>query len=189
MSLVSMILDVPLDQIRRDSVPNRSHKIPVLPEFSSPQLLLDLRKFLKYLARGNTFQHAHHLCNRIPRWKTQEYMHMIRCHSHLLNLKSIIFGNLRKYLPRLISDIFPFNPFAILRCPYQVIFCIVHGMSSSSDTHGASYTTFPLPSADASFIPVHRTGFSDAGLIKHLLAYLCPKPGTGPSSLMSLILR
>jgi hypothetical protein len=53
-----------------------------------------------------------------------------------------------------------------------MIFRIVYGMSSSSDTHEVSYTTFPLPSADASFIPVHRTGFSDAVLINKLLSIL-----------------
>jgi hypothetical protein len=166
MNLISMIPDIPLDQISRDSVSNRPHEVPVLPKFSSPQLLLDLWKLLKYLARRNALQHPHHSRNRIPRRKTQEYMYMIRCHSHLLNLKTIILSNLPKYLFRLIPYVFPLNPFAILRSPHQMIFRIVYGMSSSSHTHEVSYTTFPLPPADASFIPVHRTGFSDAGLIK-----------------------
>jgi histidinol dehydrogenase/sulfopropanediol 3-dehydrogenase len=37
---------------------------------------------------------------------------------------------------------------------------------SSSDSHVVSYTTFFLSSTDAPFIPVHRTGFSGAILIK-----------------------
>jgi hypothetical protein len=54
-----------------------------------------------------------------------------------------------------------------------MIFCVVNRMSSPSDCHGVSYTTFHLPLADAPFIPVHRTGFSGAISIKsgHLSIY------------------
>ncbi len=142
MNLVLMIFDVALDQIRRDFIPHGPGKIPILPEFSSPKLFLHLRKFLKYLTRRNTLQHSYHPRNRIPRRKSYEYMNMIRCHSHLLNLKTIILCNFPKYLSRLIPDIFSLNPFPIFRCPYQVIFCIVNSVSSSSDTHAVSYTTF-----------------------------------------------
>jgi len=142
MNLISMIFDVTLDQICRDFVPHGPCKIPILPKFPSPQLFPHFRKFLKYLTGRNALQHSHHPCNRIPRWKTQKYMNMIRCHSHLFYLKTIILCNLQKYLLRLIPDIFSLNPFSILRCPYQVIFRIVNGMSSSSDSHEVSYTIF-----------------------------------------------
>src|SRR4030042_347088 len=142
MNLVSMIFDVALDQTRRDFIPHGPRKIPILPEFSSPKLFLHLRKSLKYLTRRNTLQHSYHFRNRIPRWKTHEYMNRIRCHFHLLNLKTIILCNFSKYLSRLIPDICSLNPFPIFRCPYQMIFCIVNSVSSSSDTHAVSYTTF-----------------------------------------------
>jgi len=142
MNLVSMIFDVALDQIHRDFIPHGPRKIPILPKFPSPKLFLHFRKFLKYLTRRNTLQHPYYPCNRISRRKTQEYMNMIRCHSHLLNLKTIIFCNFSKYLPRLIPDIFSLNPFPILRRPYQVIFCIIDSMSSSSNSHAVSYSTF-----------------------------------------------
>jgi hypothetical protein len=50
-----------------------------------------------------------------------------------------------------------------------VIFCVVNSVSSPPDTHVVSYTTFFLSSTDAPFIPVHRTGFSGALLIKRNL--------------------
>jgi len=142
MNLISMIFDVPLDQIRRDFISHGPCKIPILPKFSSPKLFLHFWKFLKYLTCRNTLQHPHHPRNRIPRRKTQEYMNVVRCHSHLLNFKTIILCNLQKYLPRLIPDIFSFNPFSIFRRPYQVIFSVLNSVSSSSDTHVVSYTIF-----------------------------------------------
>ncbi len=166
MNFVSMIFDVALDQIRRDFIPHGPRKIPILPKLSSPKLFLHLRKCLKYLTCRNTLEHPYHPCNRIPRRKTQEYMNMIRCHSHLLNFKTIILCNLPNYLLRLFPDIFSLNPFPIFRRPYQMIFRIVDSVSSSSDCHEALYSTFCLLSADAPFIPVHRKGFSGAVSIK-----------------------
>ena len=134
-----MIFDVALDQIRRDFIPHGPRKIPILPKFPSPKLFLHFRKSL---TRRYTLQHSYHPRNRIPRRKTQEHMNMIRCHSHLLNLKTIILSNFPKYLSRLVPNIFSLNPFPIFRCPYQVIFCIVNSVSSSSDSHAVSYSTF-----------------------------------------------
>jgi len=142
MNFISMISDVSLDQFFRDFIPHGSCKIPILPEFSSPKLSLHFRKYLKCLACRNTLQHPYHPRNRIPRRKTQKYMNMVRRYSHLLNLKTMILCNLQKYLPHLISDIFSLNPFPIFRRPYQVIFCVINSVSSSSDTHVVSYSTF-----------------------------------------------
>jgi hypothetical protein len=47
-----------------------------------------------------------------------------------------------------------------------MILGIVNRMRCPPDYHETSYITFFLPSADAPFIPVHRTGFSGANLIK-----------------------
>jgi hypothetical protein len=62
--------------------------------------------------------------------------------------------------------IFLLNPFPILRCPDQMIFGVVYRMRCPPDSHEGSYTIFSLPSADAPFIPVHRTGFSGANCNK-----------------------
>jgi len=129
-----MIFDVTLYQICCNLIPHRPRKIPIFPKFSSPQLLLHLRKLLKYLAGRNTLQHPYYLRNRIPRWKTQEDMDVTRCHPHLLDLKTIMLQHLQKYLFRFVPDIFSLNPFSIFRRPYQVIFCVVNGVSSSPDT-------------------------------------------------------
>jgi hypothetical protein len=50
---------------------------------------------------------------------------------------------------------------------------IVNGMRCPPDSHEMSYTIFFLPSADAPFIPVHRTGFSGANFNNVILVYLC----------------
>jgi hypothetical protein len=47
-----------------------------------------------------------------------------------------------------------------------MIFGIVNRMRCPPDSHEGSYITFCLPSADAPFIPVHRTGFSGANFNK-----------------------
>lgn len=142
MNLISMIFDVPLDQICRNFISHRPCKIPILPKFSPPKLLPHFRISIKYLACRNTLQHPHHPRNRVPRRKTQKYMNMVQHYSHLLNIKTIVLCNFKNYLPRLISDIFSLNPFPILRRPYQMIFGVVNSVSSSSDTHVVSYTTF-----------------------------------------------
>jgi hypothetical protein len=142
MNLVSMISDVALNQIRRDFVPHGPRKIPVLPELSSPQLFSHFWKFLKDLTRRNTLQHTYYSCNRISCGEAQEHVNMIRCYTHLLNFKTVMICNLQKYLFCLIPDIFSLNPSPILGCPHQVIFRILNSMSSSSDTHEVSYSTF-----------------------------------------------
>ena len=169
MSLISMILNISLDQICGDSVPHRPDKISILPKLSSPQLLLNLWVFLKYLTRRNTLQHPHHLGDRILRRKTQKNMDVVRRYPHLLNLKPMMLRHIQKDLFYLCPNIFPLNPFSIFRCPYQMIFGVVNRMRCPPDSHEGSYTTFFLPSADAPFIPVHRMGFSGANFNKKIL--------------------
>src|SRR5512139_323941 len=165
-----MIPNVALDQIRHHFISNHPCKIPVFPEFPSPQSLLHFWKLFKYFCSRNTLQHSHDVCNRISWWKTQKYKHMVRSYINLLNLKLMTLRYLPKHLLNHLSYLFPSDPFPILWCPNQMIFCVVNSMSSSSDYHGVSYTTFHLPLADAPFIPAHRAGFSGAILIN----YSCP---------------
>ena len=167
-----MIFDVTPDQIRCNLVSHCPCKIPILPKFSSPQLFLHFWKLLKYLAGRNTLQHPYYFRNRIPRWKAQEDMDVIQCHPHLLNLKTIMLRHLQKYLLGFVPYIFSLNPFPIFRRPYQVVFCVVNGVRSPSDSHEVSYTTFFLSPTDAPFIPVHRTGFSGAILINFIIKKL-----------------
>ena len=166
MCLILMISNISLDQIRGDFVPHRPNKISILPKLSSPQLLLNLRIFLKYLTRRNTLQHPYHLGYRIPRRETQKNMDVVRGYPHFLNLKPMMFRHIPKYLFYLRPYIFLLNPFPIFRCPYQMIFGVVNRMRCSPNSHEGSYTIFSLPSADAPFIPVHRTGFSGANCNK-----------------------
>jgi len=173
MGLISMISDISLDQIRGDFVPHRPYKISILPKLSPPQLLLNLRVSLKYLTRRNTLQHPHHLGYRILRRKAQKNVDVVRGYPHLLNLKPMVLRYIQKNLFYLRPYIFLLNPFPIFRCPDQMIFGVVYRMRCPPDSHERSYTIFSLPSADAPFIPVHRTGFSGANCNK-------PSPYPGP---------
>ena len=181
MGLIPMISDISLDQFRGHFVSHRPDKIAILPKLSSPQLLLNLRIFLKYLTRRNTLQHPHYLRDRIPRRKTQKNVHVVRCYPHLFNLKPMVLRHIPKYLLYLRPNIFLLNPFPIFRRPHQMIFGIVNRMRCPPDSHETSYITFFLPAADAPFIPVHRTGFSGANLInfplhntpEKYMQYLC----------------
>ena len=164
MGFISMISNISFDQFRGHFVSNCPDKISILPKLSPPQLLLYFRVFLKYLTRRNTLQHPHHLRNRILRRKTQKNMDMVRCHPHFFNLKPVVLRHIPKDLFYLRSNIFLLNPFPIFRCPYQLIFGVVNRMRCPPYSHETSYITFFLPAADAPFIPVHRTGFSDANL-------------------------
>jgi len=166
MNLIAMIFNVTFDQICCYLISNRPSKIPILPKFPSPQLLLHFWKLLKYFSRGDALQYPYHVRNRISWWKTQKYMDVIRSYVNLFNLIPMMLRNFRKYFLNLFPYIFPLNPFSIFRCPHQMVFRVVNRMSSPSNGHAFSYITFYLPLADAPFIPVHRTGFSDAILIK-----------------------
>ena len=166
MCLLSMISDISLDQIGGNFVPHRPNKISILPKLSPPQLLLNLRVFLKYLTRRNTLQHPHHLGYRIPRRKAQENMDVVRCYPHFLNFEPMMLRHIQKDFFYLRTNIFLLNPFPIFRRPYQMIFRVVNRMRCPPDSHEGSYTIFSLPSADAPFIPVHRTGFSGANINK-----------------------
>ena len=166
MDHISMISDISFDQFRGHFVSHRPDKISILPKLSPPQLLLYFRVFPKYLTRRYTLQHPYHLGDGIPRRKTQKYMHMVRRDPHLFNFKPMVPRHIQKNLFYLRSNIFLLYPFPIFRCPYQMIFGVVNRMRCPPDCHETSYITFFLPSADAPFIPVHRTGFSGANLNK-----------------------
>ena len=135
MNLITMILNIALDQIRCNLISYRPYEISILPKFPSPQLLLYLRKLLKYLSRGNALQYPYYVRNRISRWKTQKYMDVIWSHPHLLNLKLMTLTYLTKYLLNSITYIFPPNPFSIFRRPEQMVLCVVNRMCRPSDCH------------------------------------------------------
>ena len=52
--------DVPTDHIRRHFIPNRSHEVPVTPQFPTPQLLRQFRMPTKHLPRRYTLENLYH---------------------------------------------------------------------------------------------------------------------------------
>ena len=142
MNFIMMIFDIPLDQICGHLVSHRPRKISILPKLPSPQLLLHLRKLIENLTPRYTLQHPNHVSYRIPRWKTQKYMNMIRSYFHLLNLKPMMRRNVRKDFSNSVSNIFSFNPLPVFRRPHQVVFRVVNRMCCSSDYHAALISHF-----------------------------------------------
>ena len=137
-----MIFDVTPDQIRCNLVSHCPHKIPILPKFSSPQLLLHLWKLIKNLTRRYALQHPNHVSYRIPRWKTQKNMNMIRSYSQLLNFKPMVRCNIRKDFANSLPNIFSLNPLPVFRRPYQVVFRVVNRMCTPSDCHAGLISHF-----------------------------------------------
>lgn len=135
MLLFPMMLNIFLNDIGRHLVSHGPHKKTILPQLATPELLLDLRIFSKNLRRRNTLQYPNHLRNRISRRKIQEQMHMIRGHFHLFYLKRKLFRNPLEQFLYSFSNINPFNPFSVLRSPYQVISRVVYGMTRPLNRH------------------------------------------------------
>jgi len=168
--LLMMILNIIPDHFSRYFVSYCPDKIPVLPKFSSPKLFLYLWMILKNYTRTNALQHPHYLSNTIPRWKGQKYMNVIPCYLHRINLKIMVPRNLLKNTPYSFPNVFPQNPFSILRGPYQMILRVIDSMTGSFQVHMLNITHLPLPTAVELFIPVYKTGYSSSILHKFLLA-------------------
>lgn len=143
-------------------IPNRSHKISILPKFSSPKLLLYFRMLLKYYTGTDTLQHPYYLGNTVPRWKRKKNMNVIFCCLQRIYLEIMITGNLLKYFFYSRSNISSQNPFSILRSPHQMIFRVIYRMTGSFQFHALTITRFSLPSAGELFIPVYKTGYSSS---------------------------
>ena len=62
-------------------------------------------------------------------------MHIIRSHFQDINLKIMPFGYLIEQLGNPVTNILSVNPFAVLRCPYQVVLAIIHSMTSAFECH------------------------------------------------------
>src|SRR6266571_9197242 len=64
-----MMPNVAPNHFCRHLVPHRAGKVAVFPQLACPQLLLELRKFLKGPTRRDTLQDPHDLGNRVSRRK------------------------------------------------------------------------------------------------------------------------
>ncbi len=58
---ITVILDIFLDDLGGDFVPDRARKVAIFPELAAPQLTLDLGKLAKDGAGTVTFEQRHDL--------------------------------------------------------------------------------------------------------------------------------
>ncbi len=100
-------------------------EIYLLPEMTSPQLVLDFRKFLEDLATRNALENSKHFRYRIPGPKSYQYVNMVLRYLTSIYFKIKVIGNLQKkpVYPRpgfLYKDLF-----SVLRTPDQMILSFI----------------------------------------------------------------
>lgn len=130
-----LILDIPFDNVGGHFVSNRSDKISVTPQFSTPELASQPCKLFKDLASRQILQYSHCLRNGISRWKRKKYVNMIRHDCHLFNVEIVCFCNFLKNLFQTLLKSARQNLLAIFRHPDYVIFRIVYCMAAPPDGH------------------------------------------------------
>lgn len=153
-----MIVHIFLNHFRCYFIPYSSHKISIFPKLPSPQLPLHLRMPPEYFLRTNTFECPHYLSYKILWWYASKYMDMILRHLYLLYLTVSCFQYLSKQFFRQFPNLILQYPLAILRCPYQMIFCIIYCMAYTSQTHVTYY--IPLQTKGNPFLPMLPHGVS-----------------------------
>jgi len=129
--LLLLILDVMTYDIRGYLVPNRPNKIPITPEFSTPELFLHLWKLLEYHLSRDALYHLHNLCRRIPRRCRQKQMDMIILHLHRIYLKTIPLGYFLEGCLKPFCQFIPQYHLPIFGNPYHMIFQIIDRMTRS----------------------------------------------------------
>jgi len=130
-----MVLDIFFDKIFCYFVSHCSSKVTIFPKFASPQFLFYIRENLENLSCRSSLESLHYLRDRISRWKSQKYVHMILSNFHCLYLKFIRRRNLFENCLNKFPKISPQYPFPIFRGPYQMVSCIVHRMTGSFNGH------------------------------------------------------
>ena len=157
---MTMITDIFPDNFSRHLIADRPGEITIFPEFTAPKMFLYLRMFSENDTSTNTLQHPDNFRNAVTRGERQKYVHVIVSYFHRVYLETVGICYLLENLLHALSYVSTKYPLPILRCPYQMIFRIIHRMGCSLESHALNITYFSLPTAGKLFIPVHRTGYS-----------------------------
>jgi len=124
-------LDVPPNHFRRHLISNRSHKVTIIPQLPSPQLLPQPWISTKHLTRRYTLQYLYNSTRTVLRWGHQEQVDMIRHHLKRINLHLITLCNTLKDLLQPFSNATLQDQLPVLRNPNEVILEVVHRVPSS----------------------------------------------------------
>ena len=131
-----------------------SHKVPIAPELTTPQLPSQLRKLAKHLSGRYALQDLHNTSWRQSGRCFKEYVYMILYYLHRVDDHIVLFGNPLKHLFDVLSYLFCQDALSIFRNPYEVVFEIVNRMfASSQSTHAL---TLSQPLADSNSYPAHK---------------------------------
>ena len=131
----TMLLNVLPYDIVSDMFPHGSEEVSLFPKMTTPQLLLDLRKFLKNLTARYAFQNSNYLRNRVARWKRDQNVNVLFCNLALLYLKIKMSGNLQKQFLNPVTDVPNKYLLPILRTPYKMISRFIYRMTCSAQNH------------------------------------------------------
>ncbi len=159
------MLDIATNHLRRDSIPSTADKIAIVPQLSSPQGLLHLRKLLKNQARRNTLQPLHDVGQTRARRDRKNYMHRIGHDCLRINVKSIPLGNLLENHFQPTSHSLLQNHSPIVGDPYQMICEIVDNTTGPLETHTSKNTKFSPLRGLAPFLPPASWGVSRSSFL------------------------
>ncbi len=135
--LIMLIPNILSYNFCRYFVANRTDKVAVIPEFSSPKFFLYLGEFSKHHLCRYAFDYLYYPRWSILRWHNQKQMHMIIHCFHRIYFKFISLCDLTKYLfqsrRHSIAEQLP----SIFWYPYKMVLQIIDAMFASSQwAHG-----------------------------------------------------
>src|SRR5271157_2290939 len=157
---MTMITNIFPDDFSRHLIADRSDEIAIFPKLTAPKMFLYLRMLSENYTSTDTLQHPNNFRNAVTRGKRQKYVHVIVSYFHHVYLETVGICYLLENLLHALAYVSTKYPFPILRCPYQMIFRIIHRMGCSLESHALNISYYSLPAAGKLFIPVHRTGYS-----------------------------
>jgi len=125
--------DVPAYYARCHFIPNRPYKVPLTPQFPSPQLLPQLGMTTKQLPGRNTLENLHHLAWTVFGWSQQKQVDVVRHHLKRVNLQLVALCNALENLLQALSHRTLQNQFTVLWNPNKVVLEVVHRVLGTLD--------------------------------------------------------
>ena len=158
--------DVPSYHLRGHFISNRAYKVAIPPQFSSPQLLPQLRMTTKQLPRGDTLYDLYHLAGTVFRWGQQKQVNVVSHHLKCVNLKLIALCNTLENILQAIPYRTLQNHFTVLRNPNKVVLEVVHRMLATLNRAHLPYTNSRIHLRRISaFLPPASWGVSSGGFL------------------------
>jgi len=161
-------LDVPPNYCRRHLISNRSYKVSITPQLSSPQFLPQPWIATKHLPRRYTLHYLYNPTRTVLRWCQQEQVNMIRHHFKRINLHLITLCNTLKDLLQPFSNAILQDQLPIkLRNPNKVILEVINCVPSSPNRAHLPHTnSFICLRRISAFLPQRAGGYPPESLYK-----------------------